>query len=83
MTNKEFLKSVGFVEIDGWLCNPYLDNEAIFHDAEMLEKRSLSEIIQIITVTSFNAGSRYERRQAILQTVEELEKFTKKLKKNL
>ena len=62
----ELLKQFGFFEKDGWLCNPKLGGEAVFKIGDPrcgLEHMSLPSIMEVITATALNAGSRYQREE--------------------
>ena len=78
MTNTQTLKSWGFYEKDGWLCSPKLKEE-FFHIADV-EAKDMSDIIEVITSSSFNAGSRWQCEESKIQLVRELEGIIKNIK---
>lgn len=83
MDNITFLKELGFIEKDGWLCNPKIDNEAVFKISDAKygpEDKPMSWIIEVISATAFNAGSRYSRDIERQQIAEQLEQMAKQLK---
>ncbi len=64
MNNLELLKKFGFVEKDGWLLDPKL-NEQMFKidDPVYGVDKSPEEIMKIIVACSFNAGVRWKKEE--------------------
>ena len=82
MNNIEFLKSAGFFERDGWLCNPNLNGEAIFKLGDPnygVENKSISWIFSVISTTSFNAGVRHQEQESKKEMINKLQDFIQKI----
>lgn len=81
MSNLELLKSWGFFENEGWLCNPKIEGEPIFQ-VEKINDYEMKYIVEVISATAFNAGSRWKEKEMKQSIVKELEKTMKKIKKD-
>lgn len=63
MDNDEILMAAGWNIIDGFWCNPKLDNEAIF-ECDSVNCHDKKRFLDIVTRSAYNTGARNTAQRA-------------------
>lgn len=78
--NTNLLMNAGWFVEDGWWCNPRLKGEKVFLVNEV-DKYTLSELLQIVTASAFNNGTRWMRKESSEKLRAQLSKLAKTVDK--